>query len=1276
MDDIRQRLARLRAGPQGGTAAPERQSTGRAELKQRLARMRGAGSLDSGTEARAAPSTPLYRLARDMALGGTSVPMEQARALAAPRRAPVGDGREALRAEVRELRGGRPVDPLEDLRREHDSLAAKLSSLQTQLEQAERDRNASRNIMSGARYMTAQQQQRYGADKEAAQARYSALKGQVDALQASAASVERAAKAQEYRAYRQADDFKELSRYASTANGREARLNPVAGKYTETGFDDILYDAINGDKTARSHLLNTDTSRSYDLDSLDRDTVATFNYLYAAQGAQAAYDYLDFAAGERLSAIDAGTLGALQGTGLASLSAAIGKGLSAVTGDEEMEKRDREWYGDFMQDAALAQAQHPAAYGVGAVGGNLALLYGMGTALGAGEGALAEGVNIGGRTVAVKMAPAVQNMVNSSLTFLAADAVKNAGAAATGHIDPADYWESVGISGAQGLAGGLAGGLVSSGMATALRESGMMTPFMEFVRQTTSGFAAAGANIGTGYALREEKPSSEQIATDLATAFLFSVLQGGISAYNTTQANKAQMEQAVDQIAKRYSQMSKGWEAMAPEARAETAAAILEQTRGLRTSLNGTYMAGQQGTVDQMNAALDALETGLQGYVNGFQAHQPGTVAPGNMLSGGGLTSSAGPAAGGELAAVRSQLEAALARGPAEARGPGHLAAAGYRAVKPENVELPTVPIINLSMADVAALNGGVLPDSGGYLRKTAISRARARLGLNENSAAYIPASNVLRNGEEYVLKITKASLNKMFSPADGSAVPPEVVAVVENLERIANNGVCFDSQGDRKRRETIQGVDHLMTTVYIDNVPYVVDMRVRIVQRRAGDTAADNVLYYLTPETITTIKKADGGTSAAGRHASDGEAPPSTITTIPPSGPAVKPSFTGPIRRALRAEAEGKLTGRQIEDILTDEDSVSALTRAAGLDLASAGTTQQRRAAVESAIGRLAAAPAELGRQGQAAFQTVLDQAQRRDRAVGRSGVLAGFTAYYEAGRQGQPLESVESAYGTLLTEKERTQAHRAGADDAAEGTKATQESTGEAAEHEAEYPNELAHVGKAVLNLGRKVGFYDLPLEFRRSFRSGLNSAAPEAGALLRSLYRQTEYVVSVGTGSWYNQQETPGTITLGRRAVPSTLAHELFHRADAGYKISSRLGAGLIQDYVALQVTSDMDIKGYLIQKYPEAFEYSPTYQIKVLKEEYRGIADILNGLADGKINYGYGHKEAYWKEPWKLEAEAWAQFGRIQYENDGEVLKMFSELFPNLLKDAMIALKELI
>lgn len=179
--------------------------------------------------------------------------------------------------------------------------------------------------------------------------------------------------------------------------------------------------------------------------------------------------------------------------------------------------------------------------------------------------------------------------------------------------------------------------------------------------------------------------------------------------------------------------------------------------------------------------------------------------------------------------------------------------AGAYRAAKPENVELPTVPIINLSMQTVADMNGGVLPQTGNSLRKQAISRARTKLGLDQSSEMYIPASNVMRNGEEYVLKITRSSLDKMLSPSNGGIVSPESIAVIDNIERIANNGVYFKSEGDRKGRQQIAGYDHLMTTVYIDNQPYSVDMRVRVYDAPAG---GENKLYYFTPEEIVTTRK------------------------------------------------------------------------------------------------------------------------------------------------------------------------------------------------------------------------------------------------------------------------------------------------------------------------------------------------------------------------------------------------------------------------------------
>lgn len=87
------------------------------------------------------------------------------------------------------------------------------------------------------------------------------------------------------------------------------------------------------------------------------------------------------------------------------------------------------------------------------------------------------------------------------------------------------------------------------------------------------------------------------------------------------------------------------------------------------------------------------------------------------------------------------------------------------------------------------------------------------------------------------------------------SPCPCPVSLVMDNLERIANNGVWFDGQGDRKGRSQIAGFDHLKTTVYIDGDPYLVDMRVKLVEEVPGK-GVDNVLYYFTPEEILTIDR------------------------------------------------------------------------------------------------------------------------------------------------------------------------------------------------------------------------------------------------------------------------------------------------------------------------------------------------------------------------------------------------------------------------------------
>lgn len=227
-----------------------------------------------------------------------------------------------------------------------------------------------------------------------------------------------------------------------------------------------------------------------------------------------------------------------------------------------------------------------------------------------------------------------------------------------------------------------------------------------------------------------------------------------------------------------------------------------------------------------------------------------------------------------------------------------------------------------------------------------------------------------------------------------------------------------------------------------------------------------------------------------------------------------------------------------------------------------------------------------------------------------------------------------------------------------------------------EAELPDGLRRLAKSASTGKRVVGFDKLPEALQRDFREGLAKAAPEAKTVLRREYRRADYRIGAKNGSYYSGGAGKDIITLGINAESSTLAHELFHKLDRDHGISQGLSAALTQDYVALNVVSGGDIRAYLAAHYPEAFVQKHVTSKLRMKPEYRGIADILNGLSGGKETYGYKHSIDYWSSSGTLEAEAWAQFGRIQFGNDPEVLKMLSEVFPNFAKDAMLALKGLI
>lgn len=309
--------------------------------------------------------------------------------------------------------------------------------------------------------------------------------------------------------------------------------------------------------------------------------------------------------------------GLQEGLGVTSAAAAVGKALGA--NEDEYHRQ--------MENAQRAQAEHPVLAGGAKIAGSLALMSGIGEA--AGAGLAAAEMNTG--SLGFKVAA-------GALSFAGADAVHNAGAAAMGDMSTEDYLKRIAISGAQGMAGNLAGGLVGTGLANVLRDTHKMTPFMEFLRQTASGVTNASVNQAVGYLAADEKPTKEEIATNLVTAFAFSVLSSAISSYQTTQQQKAQMNQAYQAIEQGYRAMTAGTENMTPEAKAQRAQFIMQQTQSLRESVNSYYIAGQQKAVDNLNETLDLIDEAMRAYVNGYTAASSAMQTPNVMLPGGGST--------------------------------------------------------------------------------------------------------------------------------------------------------------------------------------------------------------------------------------------------------------------------------------------------------------------------------------------------------------------------------------------------------------------------------------------------------------------------------------------------------------------------------------------------------------------------------------------------------------------------------------------------------------
>lgn len=109
-------------------------------------------------------------------------------------------------------------------------------------------------------------------------------------------------KGKEYAALAENDDFAEKSKYVSTYQPGTEKFNAWTGTYSNTGFGDINYDYINKDETAVNRQILSDIQSNASLLGLDNsergemtdDEIAIFNYIYATESPEAAYEYIDY----------------------------------------------------------------------------------------------------------------------------------------------------------------------------------------------------------------------------------------------------------------------------------------------------------------------------------------------------------------------------------------------------------------------------------------------------------------------------------------------------------------------------------------------------------------------------------------------------------------------------------------------------------------------------------------------------------------------------------------------------------------------------------------------------------------------------------------------------------------------------------------------------------------------------------------------------------------------------------------------------------------------
>ena len=211
-----------------------------------------------------------------------------------------------------------------------------------------------------------------------------------------------------------------------------------------------------------------------------------------------------------------------------------------------------------------------------------------------------------------------------------------------------------------------------------------------------------------------------------------------------------------------------------------------------------------------------------------------------------------------------------------------------------------------------------------------------------------------------------------------------------------------------------------------------------------------------------------------------------------------------------------------------------------------------------------------------------------------------------------------------------------------------------------ESDIADEIKTKFKQIIYNGNVINFEGLPIKYKDNFKKGLLSAETNTKRILDGEYNKTDYILTNEPHSKFIP--LTNVIKINTSSKTSTLAHELFHKIDKKYKISNskQLTSSLEKDFKNISLNKN-DIIKEITKMDKNAFTRNKKDNI-IFSEEYRGLADIINGYSKGKIRLGYGHSKKYWEGTRNIEKETVAQFGRMYYENNNNVINVLENFLP--------------